>query len=72
VDNKPLYRAYLLKEQFRAILDRRQVHVVEDLLADWLAWAQRSRLPAFVRVAKTIRRRLSGIWSTSVGASTTA
>lgn len=26
------------------------------LLAGWLAWAQRSRLPEFVKLAKTIKR----------------
>lgn len=59
--NKRLYRAYLLKEQFRDILDRRQHNVVRRLLRRWLGWAARSRLPAFVKVGRTIRRHLDGI-----------
>lgn len=60
-ENKRLYRAYLLKEQFRDILDRRQHNVVRRLLRRWLGWATRSRLPAFVKVARTIRQHLDGI-----------
>jgi transposase len=59
--NSPLYRAYLLKESFASILDRRQPGVVKQLLLSWTAWASRSRLPAFVRVAKTIRAHLDDI-----------
>lgn len=61
VENKRLYRAYLLKEQFRDILDRRQPNVVRRLLESWMAWATRSRLPAMAKVAKTIRTHLDGI-----------
>lgn len=32
------------------------------LLAGWLAWARRSRLPAFVKLATTVDRYL--IWNT--------
>lgn len=60
-DNKRLYRAYLLNALFRDILDRKQVNVVRRLLRGWLAWASRSRLPAFVKVARTIRTHLEGI-----------
>jgi transposase len=59
--NSPLYRAYLLKESFAGILDRQQPGVVKKLLESWLSWATRSRLPAFVRVAKTIRTHLDDI-----------
>lgn len=59
--NARLYRAYLLKESFADILDRRQPNVVKHKLEQWLAWACRSRLPAFVRVARTIRRHLDDI-----------
>lgn len=61
VHNKALYRAYLLSAQFRDILDRKQVNVVRGMLRDWLNWASRSRLPAFVKVARTIRTHLEGI-----------
>jgi transposase len=60
-DNKRLYRAYLLKESFAEILDRRQPNVVKRKLSDWLGWASRSRLPAFVTTASTIRRHLDDI-----------
>lgn len=59
--NSPLYRAYLLKESFASILDRRQPGVVKKHLESWLSWASRSRLPAFVRVAQTIRSHLDDI-----------
>jgi transposase len=60
-DNTPLYRAYLLKESFGAILDRHQPNVVKTKLREWLGWAARSRLPAFVGVACTIRKHLDDI-----------
>jgi transposase len=60
-DNRPLYRAYLLKEVLGDILDRRQPNVVRALLLGWISWALRSRLPAFVRTAKTIQQYLDEI-----------
>lgn len=60
-NNTGLYRAYLLKESFAGILDGRQYNVVKNNLRDWIAWALRSRLPAFVKVAKTIRAHLDSI-----------
>jgi transposase len=60
-ENQRLYRAYLLKEAFAEILDRRQPNVVHDLLTDWLSWASHSKLPAFVKVARTIRLHLDDI-----------
>jgi transposase len=59
--NSPLYRAYLLKESFAGILDRLQPNVVKDKLRGWLSWASHSRLPAFVRVARTIRQHFEDI-----------
>lgn len=59
--NKPLYRAYLLKESLATILDRRQYHVARDELHGWLAWAARSKLAPFVRVGRTIRKHLDGV-----------
>jgi transposase len=52
--NKPLYRAYLLKEQLRMALQTKGAQG-RALLTGWLAWAQRSRLPEFVKLAKTIK-----------------
>jgi transposase len=51
--NKPLYRAYLLKEQLREVFATKGKRG-RALLAGWLSWAHRSRLPDFVKLAKTI------------------
>ena len=52
--NQPLYRAYLLKEQFRKVFATGGEERVE-LLDDWLAWAARSKLAPFVDLARRIR-----------------
>jgi transposase len=52
--NQPLYRAYLLKEQFRQIFAVGGEERVE-LLDEWLAWASRSKLAPFVDLARRIR-----------------
>lgn len=62
-DNKALYRAYLLKEQLRMVFAAKGEQG-RRLLAGWLAWARRSRLPAFVKLAKTIDRYRPLIWNT--------
>ncbi|MGH3603601.1 MAG: ISL3 family transposase [Pseudonocardiaceae bacterium] len=54
--NGGLYRAYLLKEQLREIFACRDLTTAKALLGGWISWAQRCRLPAFVRLAKTITR----------------
>jgi transposase len=59
--NRPLYRAMLLKDSLGSILDRRQYYVARDELQGWLAWASRSKLAPFVRVARTIRKHLQGV-----------
>ena len=41
--NKPLHRAYELKEAFRKVIRIKGAHG-SHLLDDWLAWASRSRL----------------------------
>lgn len=58
--NARLYRAYLLKEQLRQIY-RCAPDQGELLLDRWLAWATRSRLPSFVKLARTIREQRDGI-----------
>ena len=60
--NGPLYRAYLLKEQLRQIY-RVSAEQAEKLLEQWLAWARRSRLPSFVKLARTITAQRDGILS---------
>lgn len=54
--NNGLYRAYLLKEQLREIFACRDLPTAKALLAGWISWAKRCRLPAFIRLAKTITR----------------
>ena len=51
--NDQLYRAYLLKEELRLVFKLKGVRATV-LLAAWLAWARRCRIPAFVRLARTI------------------
>ena len=59
--NGPIYRAYLLKESLLAVLDRRQINVARTKLEQWIDWARRSRLPAFVRLSRTIAKHRDGI-----------
>lgn len=59
--NRPLYRAYLLNATLARALDYLQPKRALEALQDWLAWASRSRLAPFVRVARTIRAHLPGI-----------
>jgi transposase len=58
--NRPMYRAYLLKEALRDLY-REAPARVEKRLDAWLAWASRSRLPAFVKLARTVRQHRKGI-----------
>jgi transposase len=61
--NRPLYRAYLLKEQMRAAIAVKGAEG-RALLGAWVAWAKRSRLPEFAKVANTIERFRPYIWNT--------
>ncbi len=61
--NKSLYRAYLLKEEFRLIFDLRGDDAVVAL-DGWLAWAQRCRIPAFVELYHRIKKHRSTIEAT--------
>jgi transposase len=58
--NRPLYRAYLLKEQLRQIY-RRGSRAAIRLLEEWLSWARRCRLRPFVKLARTIAAQREGI-----------
>src|SRR6185503_15802021 len=51
---------YLLKEQLRLLL-KQPTAAGMALLARWLAWASRSRLESFVKLATNLRRRLGQI-----------
>lgn len=59
--NARLYRAYLLKESFARALDYKQPKRARDALDEWLAWASRSKLKPFVKVARTVRKYAEGI-----------
>ncbi len=59
--NGPLYRAYLLKEQLRQIYQANTPAEAEALLDSWLSWARRCRIPAFVKLARTIITQRDGI-----------
>jgi transposase len=56
IENKPLFRAYLLKERLAKILDYVRPGHVRRALEQWLWWASHSRLKPFVKVARTIRK----------------
>jgi transposase len=58
--NQRLYRAYLLSQQLREIYRVGLADAIA-LLDAWLAWARRSRLAPFVKLAKTITEQRSGI-----------
>ena len=59
--NQRLYRAYLLKEQLRALYQLEDPVQAPAHLAAWIAWAARSKLNPFVRLARTLRRHRDGI-----------
>lgn len=53
--NRPLYRAYLLKEQLREVF-KLKGSAGTKLLDGWLKWASRCRLKPFVELGRRIRR----------------
>ena len=52
--NAPIYRAYLLKEQLRAIYHAANTQDALALLDAWLKWGRRCRLEPFVKLARRI------------------
>jgi transposase len=58
--NKRMYRAFLLYGELRYIYKLPYPEAVERLDA-WLAWASRSRLKPFVKLARTIRKHKPGV-----------
>ena len=54
-DRSVLYRAWLLKEALRDLYRLDDATHAPALLDRWLAWACRSRIPAFVKLSRTIR-----------------
>jgi transposase len=58
--NKAMYRAFLLYGELRYIYRLPKDEALERLEA-WLAWASRSRLKPFVKLARTIRKHKQGV-----------
>lgn len=57
-----VWRAYQLKEALRAVFHGDLRHTdVSHLLDRWCSWAQRCRIPGFVKLARTIRGHRDGI-----------
>ncbi len=58
--NARLYRAYLLKEQLRAIYAATPGDA-ERLLDAWIRWASHSQLRPFLTLARTLRKNRDGV-----------
>ena len=58
--NSQLYRAYLLKEHLRLVFQHRGAEA-EAMLDDWLRWACRCQIPAFVDLYHRIKKHRAGI-----------
>ena len=58
--NKPMYRAFLLSANCATSTGSRNTKPPDRLNA-WLAWASRSQLKPFVKLARTIRKHKSGV-----------
>ena len=61
--NQQLYKAYLLKEELRLVFKLKGPRAVA-LLDAWLVWARRCRIPAFVKLARSITDHRAGIQAT--------
>jgi transposase len=60
-ENRRLYRAFLLREELRLLYHLRDRALAPAHFDAWLAWASRSRLKPFVRLARTLRAHRDGI-----------
>ena len=58
--NKCMYRAFLLYGELRYLYKLPKDEAPERLDA-WLAWASRSRLKPFIKLARTIRKHKAGV-----------
>ena len=61
--NRHLYKAYLLKEELRLVFKLKGPRAVA-LLDAWLVWARRCRIPAFVKLARSVTDHRAGIQAT--------
>lgn len=59
--NRRLYRAFLLREELRLLYHLDDPAAAPAHLEAWLAWASRSRLKPFVKLARTLRARRDGV-----------
>jgi len=59
--NRRLYRAFLLREELRLLYHLDDPALAPGHLDAWLAWASRSRLRPFIRLARTLREHRDGI-----------
>jgi transposase len=60
-ENRRLYRAFLLREELRLLYHLPDPELAPEHLDAWLAWASRSKLKPFVRLARTLREHRAGI-----------
>jgi len=58
--NKSMYRAFLLLGELRYLYRLPKDEAAERLDA-WLAWASRSKLRPFIKLARTIRKHKAGV-----------
>jgi len=58
--NARVYRAYLLKEELRALY-RCGTRAAPEHLRSWLSWASRSNLSPFVKLGRTLRQYRDGV-----------
>ena len=56
-------KAYLLKEELRLVFKLKGARAVA-LLDAWLVWARRCRIPAFVKLARSVTDHRAGIQAT--------
>ena len=59
--NQPIYRGYLLKETFQEIFDAPSLEIADEIFCDWFAWARRSKLEPFKKLAITFKEHYHGI-----------
>jgi transposase len=60
-ENRRLYRAFLLREELRLLYHLPDPTLAPAHLDAWLAWASRSRLRPFARLARTLREHREGV-----------
>ncbi|MGH3732351.1 MAG: ISL3 family transposase [Acidimicrobiales bacterium] len=60
-NNSVLYRSWQLKEGLRDLYRLEDPEDAPEHLSWWLAWASRSRIPAFVKLARTVRKNRTRI-----------